>query len=442
VKHPRLLLAVQVATIAAILACVGVLAARHPWRVDLTPDRRFTLTAYTRSVLASLPFPIVATYFYGAHDQVARREVEALLRLYADGSPRLTVRMRDLDRNPGEAHRLGATAYNVLVLEAGDRIARVDVQNEEFVTAALVRLGGSAPTIAYLVQGHGEGDVDDPEGRRGLAGMVRALEADGFTTRRLMGVATVPPDAQLVVVAGPTRDLHDQEIQALADYVARGGGLLVLADPPTPPSVGRLLAPFGLELGDDLVVDQPSRLLGADGLTARVAFLNQSLVPGGLEVGALLPLAQTVRLVEHPGVTSDYLAVTGEAAWADVSRRALDGGTPVFRADADRAGPLPIAAFARAGAEGGRLVVVGDADFATNLHLDLLGNRDLLGAVAQLASRGTASAERRPERPEETTFSPLVLSARETRLLLVVAAILPTLVFAAGGWLAWRRAQA
>jgi len=442
VNRPRLLLAVQVTTVAAILACVGVLAARHPWRLDLTPDRRFTLTAHTRTVLTSLPFPIVATYFYGAHDQVARREVEALLRLYAGVSPRLTVRMRDLDRNPGEAHRLGAAAYNVLILEAGDRIARVDVPNEEFVTAALVRLGGSAPTVAYLVQGHGEGNVDDPDGRQGLGGTVRALEADGFTTRRLMGVATVPPDARLVVVAGPTRDLHAQEVDALADYLARGGGLLLLADPPTPPSVGTLLGRFGIELGDDVVVDQPSRLLGADGLTARVAFLNQSLVPGGLEVGALLPLAQTIRLVERPGVASDYLAVTGESAWADVSRRALDGGTPVFRAGTDRPGPLPIAAFARLDAGGGRMVVVGDADFATNLHLDLLGNRDLLGAVAQLASQGTASAERRPERPEDTTFSPMVLSARETRLLLVAAAILPTLVFAAGGWLAWRRGQA
>jgi ABC-type uncharacterized transport system involved in gliding motility auxiliary subunit len=103
---------------------------------------------------------------------------------------------------------------------------------------------------------------------------------------------------------------------------------------------------------------------------------------------------------------------------------------------------LPVAVFARVGERNGRVVVVGDADFVTNLHLDLLGNRELLAAVASLAAHGTVSAERRPPRPGDTTFSPLVLSARETRLVLVVAAGLPTLLFAAGGWLAWRRGRA
>jgi ABC-type uncharacterized transport system involved in gliding motility auxiliary subunit len=442
VSRPRLLLAVQVAAVAGILACCLVLAARHPWRLDLTPDRRFTLSAHTRAVLATLPFPVTATYFYGAHDQVTRREVEALLRLYADASPRLRVRVRDLDRNPGEARRLGVAAYNVVSLHAEERLARVDVPNEEYLTAALVRIAGDAPVVAYLVQGHGEGAADDEDGRHGLSSAVRALEADGFTTRRLLGAAEIPGDARLVVVAGPKRALHAQEVAALAAYVRGGGGLVVLAEAPTPVSVRELLLRFGIEPGDDVVVDEQSRLLGADGLTARVAYLNQTLAPAGLEASALLPLAQTVRVVSRRGVEGDYLAVTSESAWADVDRRAVEGGTPVFREGIDRAGPVPVAAFARTRAKGGRVVVVGDADFASNLHLDMLGNRELLAAVASLAAHGSARAERRPVAAEGTRFSPLVLSAREMRLLLLVSAGVPTLFFAAGGWLAWRRSIA
>lgn len=82
-KRPSVLLVVQVLAVAGILGCLVAIAARHPWRADLTPDRRFTLTAHTRSVLAALPFPVTVTYFYAADDQVTRREVEALLRLYA-----------------------------------------------------------------------------------------------------------------------------------------------------------------------------------------------------------------------------------------------------------------------------------------------------------------------------------------------------------------------
>lgn len=441
-RRPALLFGLQVLAVAGILGCTFVLAARHPWRLDLTPDRRFTLTAHTRAVLAGLPFPVSATYFYAADDQVTRREVEVLLRLYADASPRFRAHARDLDRSPGEARRVGVSAYNVVALEADGRRARVDVPNEEYLTAALVRLAGTAPAVAYLVQGHGERGGADAGGRDGLAAMVRALEADGFTTRPLLGAAEIPADARLVVLPGPTRDLRPREIEGLDAYVRRGGGLLVLVEAPTTESVRRLLGSFGVEPGDDVVVDDQSRLLGADGLTARIAYLNEALAPGGLEVNALLPLAQTLRLVDHPGVRSDYLAVTDESAWADVDRRALAGRPQPYRSGIDHPGPLPVAVFARVGDAGGRVVVVGDVDFATNLHLDVLGNRDLLAAVASLAAHGTADAERRPGRPGDTTFSPLALSAREVRLVLLVGTGLPVLLFASGGWLAWRRGRA
>jgi ABC-type uncharacterized transport system involved in gliding motility auxiliary subunit len=442
VRRPGVLLGLQVLAVAGILVCTLVLAARHPWRIDLTPDRRFTLTSHTRAVLDALPFPVSLTYFYAADDQVTRREVEALLRLYADAAPRLSVHVRDLDRNPGEARRLGVAAYNVVALEADGRRAKVDVPNEEFLTAALRRLAGTAPVVAYVVEGHGERGAGDAGGRAGLAAAMRTLEADGFTTRGLFGAAEIPPDAELLVVADPTRELHAREVDALEAYVRHGGGLLLLVEAPTSASMRRLLASFGIEPGDDVVVDERSRLLGADGLTARVAYLNQSLAPAGLEVSALLPLAQTLRLVDRPGVRSDYLAVTDESAWADVDRRALAGRPQPFRAGIDRPGPLPVAVFARLDEPGGRVVAVGDADFATNLHLDLLGNRELFAAAASLAARGTAEAERRPERRGDTTFSPLVLTARDMRLVLLVAMGLPAVVFVAGGWLAWRRGRA
>jgi len=441
-KRPGLLLGLQVVAVAGILACLVALVARHPWRLDLTPDRRFTLTAHTRTVLAALPFPVTLTYFYAADDQVTRRETEALLRLYADASPRLQVHSRDLDRSPGEARRLGVSSYNVVAIEGDARGARVEVPNEEFITAALVRLIGSTPVVAYIVQGHGERGSGDAGGRQGLAAATRALEADGFTTRPLFGAAEIPADAGLVLVAAPSRELHAREVEALDAYVRRGGALLLLVEAPTSESMRHLLAGFGIEPGDDVVVDDQSRLLGADGLTARVAYLNEALVPGGLEVNALLPLAQTLRLVDRPDVESDYLAVTDESAWADVDRRALSGGPQAFRAGRDRAGPLPVAVFARVGTAGGRVVVIGDADFATNLQLDLLGNRELLAAAASLAARGTAQAERRPERAGDTTFSPLVLSTREMRLILCGAVVFPVLLFAAGGLLAWRRGRA
>src|SRR6185437_12711001 len=133
--------------------------------------------------------------------------------------------------------------------------------------------------------------------------------------------AAIPADAGLLVVAGATRDLSAAETDAIATFIGGGGAALVLADPGAPPGVARLLARFGVELANDLVVDDRGRLFGTDGLAVRVGYLNQQLVPATPEVQALLPEAQSLRLVDRPGVRADYLAVTPEDTWADVDRR-------------------------------------------------------------------------------------------------------------------------
>lgn len=434
IRRPRLHLAVQTVAVIGILACAVALATLHPRRLDLTPERRFTLSPYTREILGRLGDDVRVTVFYSSQAGAMRREMGDLLTLYREAQPRVRVRFLDLDRNPGAAKRLGASSYNTAVIEAGKRRQQLDLVSEETVTAALRAVAGTPPVVTYFVVGHGERDPRDADEREGATEAARALAAEGFDVRELPGAARVPPDAGLVVLAGPTRDLRPSEIAALAAYVSDGGKLIVLADPGTPATVAALLARFGVELAGDLVVDQRGRLFGTDGLSARVAYLNQVLVPAVPDVQALLPEAQSVRLLEAPGVKADYLAMTGDDTWADVDRRTHETGTPSFRPGRDRGGPVPVAALARVPAPGGRegrLLVVGDADFVTNLHLGVLGNRDLLLAASGLVARADALAAARPATPLGGTFSPLTLTAREARVVFWGAVVAPSALAAA-----------
>ena len=446
--RPQLLLGVQIATVLAILACVVTLAALHPRRIDLTPERRFTLSAHTREVLVRVHDDVRITAFYSSQEGVIRREMADLLALYQEAQPRVTVRLLDLDRSPGLSQRLGVSSYNTAVVEAGERRERLDLVNEETVTATLLDVAGTPPVVTYFVVGHGERDPRDGDERRGASEAARTLAAEGFRVRALEGAARIPTDAGLVVVAGPTRELPRAETDTLAAYLGGGGRALVLADPRTPASMARLLERFGIELASDVVVDEQARLFGTDGLSARVAYLNQALIPTPVDAQALLPVAQTVRLADPApaGVRTDYLAMTGETAWADVDRRALREGSAAFRPDRDRRGPLPVAALARIGGAGGsngaegRLAVVGDADFVTNLHVNVLGNRDLLLAVGGLVARGDALTGARPPAPPGGTFSPLTLTAREARAILWGAVVSPSALLAATAlWMARRR---
>lgn len=428
--RPALLLGIQIATVTAILACVVALAVLHPHRLDLTPERRFTLSPYTRDVLAKLDHDVRITVFYSSQAGTLRREMADLLDLYSEAQPRVTVRYLDLDRSPGAAKRLGADAYNTAVLESGERRELVSLVNEENTTAGLLAIAGTPPVITYFVTGHGEHDPRDDDERRGASEAARAMAAEGFEVRVLEGAASIPDDAGLVVLAGPTRELSASEVDALAGYVNGGGDALVLADPGTPRSVVGLLKRFGIELLGDLVVDERGRLFGTDGLSARVAYLNQQLIQSTTEAQGLLPEAQTLRLIDVPGVESEYLATTAEDSWADVSRGAHEDGRTTFRPGEDRHGPLPIAAFARAGDDGheGRLVAIGDADFITNLHLNVLGNRDLLLVTAGLVARARALAAARPAGQPGGTFSPLTLTDRQARLVFWLAVVMPTVV--------------
>jgi ABC-type uncharacterized transport system involved in gliding motility auxiliary subunit len=432
-SRPALLLGVQIALVVAIFGCVLAVVARHPGRLDLTPDRRFTLSPHTREVLGRLRDDVKITLFYSSQEGALRREMADLLALYEDAAPRVAVRLLDLDRTPGAAERLGVHAYNVAVVEAGERRERIDPVTEETVTAALLAVAGTAPVATYFVLGHGERDPRDTDERGGASEAARALAADSFLVRVLEGTARIPDDAGLVLLGGPVRDLAPAEVEALAAHVGRGGRLLVLCGQEAPGSVRALLARFGVELGGDVVVDEQGRLFGTDGLSARVAYLNQTLVPTTPEANALLPLAQSLRVLDVPGLRGEYLAMTAETTWADVGRRSLRGPA-AFEPGTDRRGPLPVAALVRVpvrdGVEG-RVAVVGDADFASNLQVNVLGNRDLLLAAAELVARADPLAAARPPAPPGGTFSPLALTAREARLVFWGAVVSPAALLTA-----------
>src|SRR6185436_15768691 len=120
---------------------------------------------------------------------------------------------------------------------------------------------------------------------------------------------------------------------------------------------------------------------------------------------------------------------------SDLARR---GETPSAAAQ-DVPGGAAVMVMAEVGprdaSRRGRLVVIGDADFASDAYLDLLGNRDLaLNAVAWVAGEEALSGERTKRIPEVTRpLSPMVLTAPRARAIFVTAVVIePALVLLAG----------
>ncbi len=199
-----------------------------PW--DVGKSGQYQLHQQTIDILNSLEEPVHITGFYssGTSD-----DAELLLKQYRGNSNgKLTFDIVDPDKDPGEAARLGATRSGMLVFEQGDRTAQATFADESALTGALVKVVLGEPQKAYLLTGHGERSVDD-FANQGFSQAQSQLDRANYSLEplNLIESGSIPADAATVIIAGPTAQLSQPEIDALTAYLDGGGSVLVLSDP-------------------------------------------------------------------------------------------------------------------------------------------------------------------------------------------------------------------
>jgi hypothetical protein len=418
----------QVVLLLVGLGLLQVVAERTNRRFDLTPGRALSLSSVTRRVLADVSAPLRVTVFFrrGTREQYAE-----LLERLRNVNPRVTYELFDLDRYPERARSLGVIQYGRAAVEYEGRRAVVPAAPEEELVGGILRaVRGRSRRLAFTT-GHGERKPGG--GGQDYGRLVGALAAENYAPEGLSLLdGPVPAGTDVVVVAGPEHDLLMPELDALAAHLRSGGGLLLLLDPAPLPNLSRFLASLGIRLGDDFVVDRERRVLGTDGLAAVVELFkegNPVSDPGAnpLESGVVLPSARSVDVAAAaPGVDAESIARTGPTAWTMSDPSRARRGEEPSRANDDTPGEASVVVLAEVGAGGGdgarrgRLVVVGDADFASDDYLDVLGNRDLvMNAVAWLASEEALAGTRTKNVPEILRpLSPLVLTEEQARGIL------------------------
>jgi ABC-type uncharacterized transport system involved in gliding motility auxiliary subunit len=455
-SQQAILAAVQILLAGALFGLLLVLAERHNHRLDLTPTQSYVLSPEAERVAAHLTVPVQIIAFYNSQEQGQRRQMDDLLGLFAQASPRITYRLADLDRSPALAQHYGVSSFNSGVVEAAGQRRPIRAVDEQEVVNALIRLTRKDPRTLCFTTGHGEHSPRDAADRRGLSEVAKALEAEGFGIRTIDSIPAdgVPAECTVVVVAGPSKDLLPGEAEALSRFVRGGGRVLLMVDPGAPRSVVELAAAHGVRVGDDVLVDERNRFLGADSFMPRVPIFDEGTFGKRLDTAAVLPLARTVTPApETPsGVRVLLLALTSDDSWAHVDGGGPPTGPVAFDRTRDKPGPLPVAALAvestpssngaedAAGASSGRMIVFGDSDFPSNLYLNLLGNKDLfMSSVAVLAEDPDLVAVRRKGTPR-SSLSPIALTAAQGKAIFwTVVVAVPGLSLLLGGLVTWRR---
>ena len=242
-----------------------------------------------------------------------------------------------------------------VVITYKDRTQRVTASEEQDVTNALIKLVTGKEKKVYFTQGHGERDTAGSD-RLGYSSITAALGRDNFTVDKLVLAQQkdVPADATVVVIAGPQTDFLGPEIDALKRYVAKGGKILAMVDPPEPNGADQanlraFLHDWAIDFGNDIVVDASGigQLFGGDASVPVAAIYPPHPITEGFRVMTAFPLSRSVLPVEGGvgGHTAQPIVQTSQQSWAETDLKNLTTGKVELNADqGDKQGPVTLGA--------------------------------------------------------------------------------------------------
>src|SRR5262245_30389478 len=242
-----------------ILGLFAFLSTRYHHRFDWSEAGVHSLSDQSKKLLAGLDQDVEITAFYAPLDMAPVREV---IERYAYESPRVKALYVDPNERPELLAKYAISAdklgQGLVHITFGAESVDVDQPTEEKITNALVKLSRTGTKKVYFVEGHAERQIEGPAGaeKSGYERAAEALRNENYQVEKLLlaSVPDVPEDADVVVIAGPTRPWLESEHAALRRYLERGGSVLVMLDPRAQTDLVEDVRAWGVNLGDDIVV--------------------------------------------------------------------------------------------------------------------------------------------------------------------------------------------
>jgi ABC-type uncharacterized transport system involved in gliding motility auxiliary subunit len=444
-----------------VLIALAYLAARFPLRWDLTEAKLYSLSPQTVTMLARVEKPVHIVFF---HDPLMRETVE-LYELVARQNRLISLELHDPMLNPAQARLSGVQFAGTAIMRSEGRSLQVHGGTEIDIANGILRVSQGITQVVCFLDGHSEANPfsaeshDHLEGAaghshglgpqfvlhevHGIAKARHSLEAMNYSVEKisLLQNAEVPGRCAVLVVAGPKLALLPREIAALERFLGAGGKAMFMLEPFVRTGLEPLLARYGVVPDERMVIDEASHFW-ADPSAPAVTSYNHHLITRELPL-TFFPGAQSLSPTRErtPGASVLPLVNSSKASWAQAHAGRIE-----FKKGRDIPGPntlmliatrRPVEAAPDSVSAISRIVVVGDADFATNSFFHIMGNGKLfLNAVNYLAARDNLIGVE----PRTRDLPRVQLTNRQMKATFVLSLLLlPGLLAAIGAAVWWKQ---
>ena len=439
---------VYILVVLAIIVVANFLANRYNKSYDGTANKRYSLSDQTAKIVKGLKQDANITYFEQSTHFSRGKD---LLEQYQNLSPKVHVKYVDPEKDPQVARQAGIKTIPSATVQVGQRTEEAKSMTEEGITGAFIRDLKSTTRMICFVAGSGEHQIDNSE-RSGYSRFKDLLGKDEYATKSvdLLQKAEVPSDCTVLVMAGPTVDYLEPEVNAIKAYIEGGGRGLFMLDPPF--RLGRsevasngaltsLLESWGVTVSQDLILDlNPiGQLVGLGPQVALVqSYGSHPIVTEMKGTATGFPLARSLDIKSTDKAKVDKLFSSSDSSFAtsNLSSPNINPNDPK-----NQKGPFTIGAAGTysTGKENtqGRFVVIGTASWAENSFVTFQGNRDLaLNTMNWLASDEDLISIRPKEQDDRR------ITMTQSQLMLVKTTsqfVLPLAMVMAGVSIWWRR---
>lgn len=421
-ERRRKLFVSNLVSVALALACFLLILAisndfQKTW--DVTDDQRHSFSKQTIDFMKEMEQPVKLYAFVDPRGDSSL--IDKILERYERLAPRyFSYEIVDLQKNPTMAERFQVRSYGVGVLELEEEVPegetprreRIFSFDEASITNGLTKLLREGTKSVYFLVGHGERRPDE-KGLREVTALSNSLRTEGYQAKPLSLAETgsVPDDAEVLVMAGPSGELLANEKNILEEYLRDQGKLLFMVDLNTPASYQAWLAEYGMVIEDSVIIDTESASVNAEPVTP----IGQQYSPDHpitrdfrsiTEFTLARPLEIGEVSVEGLEGNLTTLAATGPRAFTMPLAELLKGEAVTFSSEGKEPGSYKLALAGRYTEVGAtaptpsptpgeapqpqtptsRIVVTSSTDSFDDDHLGKAGNRDfVLNAVNWLA---------------------------------------------------------